>query len=264
MRNKIINTLLPIYRKIIPVSIREIKWEYLYKLTDILLKQKILKFLKWNYRDFEDGEQVYCFLKKHSLPFFPYDFIFKYKQNDVKIYADNDSGMKYVIYENKKMFFKAEWDNLKIKKYYTSILAEQDIESPHRYESIDFRVNTGDVVVDAGAAEGNFALSVVERAKRLYLFEADKDWIKALEKTFEPWKEKVVIINKYVSNTSGENSIRLDDYFAGDRIDFLKADVEGAELDLLAGMENMLLPPPPPIALNWRFVHITSRTTQKR
>ncbi|MDR0567342.1 MAG: methyltransferase, partial [Prevotellaceae bacterium] len=61
----------------------------------------------------------------------------------------------------------------------------------------------GDVVVDAGVAEGIFALSVVERAKELYLFEADKDWIAPLEATFAPFGNKANIVNCYVADIYG-------------------------------------------------------------
>jgi 16S rRNA A1518/A1519 N6-dimethyltransferase RsmA/KsgA/DIM1 with predicted DNA glycosylase/AP lyase activity len=40
----------------------------------------------------------------------------------------------------------------------------------------------------------------VSGVNRIYMFEYDKEWIAALETTFEPYKDKVEIINKYVSN----------------------------------------------------------------
>ena len=88
---------------------------------------------------------------------------------------DNEKGMCYVLYDSKRLYFKKGWSEERVQGYYNSLLIEQDAASPHRYESADFRVREGDVVVDAGVAEGIFALSVVERAKELYLFEADKD-----------------------------------------------------------------------------------------
>jgi hypothetical protein len=120
------------------------------------------------------------------------------------------------------------------------LLLEQDIDSPHRYEYSDFQVKNGDIVVDCGVAEGNFALSIVEKAQKIYLFECDPKWIESLEKTFSPWKEKVVIVNKYVSDTNDNSCVRLDDFFDGKIINFLKADIEGAELSLLAGAMKIL------------------------
>jgi hypothetical protein len=101
-------------------------------------------------------------------------------------------------------------------------------------------VSEGDVVVDAGVAEGNFALSVVEKVKKMYLFETDETWITTLEATFAPWKEKVVIVNKYVSDNDKENCITLDTFFGNEKIDFIKADIEGAEFQLLTGAKKIL------------------------
>jgi hypothetical protein len=106
---------------------------------------------------------------------------------------------------------------------------------------MDFRVRDGDVVVDAGAAEGIFALSVVERAKELYLFEADKAWLEPLSATFAPWKDKVIIVNSFVSyKYVGGGKITLDKFFEHKKVDFIKADIEGAEFQLLGGAEKIL------------------------
>lgn len=54
--------------------------------------------------------------------------------------------------------------------------------------------------------------------------------------TFAPWKEKVVIVNKYVSDINNEHSITLDDSLNGGELNFVKADIEGAEVKLLKGL----------------------------
>jgi 16S rRNA A1518/A1519 N6-dimethyltransferase RsmA/KsgA/DIM1 with predicted DNA glycosylase/AP lyase activity len=48
-------------------------------------------------------------------------------------------------------------------------------------------VAEGDVVVDAGAAEGNFALSVIDKASKVYIIEGDAGWCEALRQTFLPY-----------------------------------------------------------------------------
>jgi hypothetical protein len=97
------------------------------------------------------------------------------------------------------------------------------------------------VLFDVGAAEGNFALSVVEKASRIILFEADKEWVEPLKATFEPWKDKVEIVNKFVSNISDSENTTLDDHISGENAGtFLKIDVEGAESRLLNGCKRIL------------------------
>jgi hypothetical protein len=148
--------------------------------------------------------------------------------------------MCYVLHDGKRLYFPKTWDEERVKAYYNAISSEQDIDSPHRYETADFHVEEGDVIVDVGSAEGNFALDVVERAKKLYLFEVEPIWIEALEATFAPYKNKVVIVNKYVSDNNDENCVTLDNFFSNEKIDFIKADIEGAEPQLLAGAKNIL------------------------
>jgi hypothetical protein len=148
--------------------------------------------------------------------------------------------MKYVFHYGKKMYFPKTWNDDSICDYYNGLLIEQDINSPHRYETPDFCVKDGDVIADIGAAEGIWALTYAEKAAKIYLFECEAQWIKALEKTFEPWKEKVVMINKYISNVTDENKITLDEFLCGRSINFIKADIEGAEIQLLEGAKDVL------------------------
>ena len=117
---------------------------------------------------------------------------------------------------------------------------EQDLQSPHRYLEGDFDVQEGDIVIDAGVAEGNFALDIVDRAKKVYLVECEHMWIEALNKTFEPWADKVVIIEKMLGDTDDENHISIDSFVEEGHINFLKLDVEGAEIPALKGASGVL------------------------
>ena len=225
-------------KKIIPKIILEKRGKYL----NWLFKRKLLAYLKKDLvRGNDNGKRkVYTFLKSNSLSIFPYEFVKKYKPVNIQVYTDSDCEMKYVLHENKCLYFKQNWTENQIKEYYNSLLVEQDIDSPHRYEYENFKVNEDDIVIDVGAAEGIFSLSVVERAKKIYLFETDKSWVPVLKKTFEPWSNKVVIVNKYVSNVNTDNEVCLDDYFSDRAITFLKADIEGAEILLLQGAQKIL------------------------
>jgi hypothetical protein len=205
-------------------------------------KCQILKTLLKDKKKYELSEidKIVKYLKYNPLSIFPYNFIEKYKKNNINVFFDEKCSMHYVLQDNKKLYFRRDWDRLYIQEYFNGLLFEQDIDSPHRYEYDDFCVKHNDVVVDVGAAEGNFSLSIVEKVNKLFLFEVDKAWIDALKMTFMPWKEKVFIVNKYVSNNSNE-SVKLDDFFYNVDINFLKVDIEGAEMELIEGAENILL-----------------------
>jgi len=206
------------------------------------LKLKIIKYLSDTF-DYEENEkeEIINFLKNNPLPVFPYNFTKKYKFNNIAVYIDPLNEMKYIIQDNKRLYFKKKWDENRVKRCYRNLLIEQDIDSPHKYESEDFYVEKDDIVVDAGAAEGYFALSIIEKAKKIYLFEIDEEWIEALQATFDPWKEKVIIVNKYVSDNDDNGCITLNTIFENKKIDFIKADIEGAEMALLRGSQNILL-----------------------
>jgi len=181
------------------------------------------------------------YLKQHGLQVFPYRFTEKYKKEEVQVYDDKALQLKYVIFEGKKLYFKRKSSARGIKRNYSRLLAEQDEASPHRYLTLDFDIQENDILVDVGAAEGNLPLEVIEKVSKVYLFETDPRWIEALEATFAPWKDKVEIVNKFVSNTNDEKHVSLDAFFK-DRPapTFIKVDAEGAEADILTGATQLL------------------------
>lgn len=185
----------------------------------------------------DEIKMVINFLKKNPLKLFPYHFPGKYSPSSVKVYVDKERDLHYVLHEGKRMYFKRSWRPNDIRENYTNLLIEQDRNSPHRYLTENFTVGGNEVVADIGAAEGIFSLSVIETAKKIYLFETDKEWIEALQATFIPWNDKTEIINKFVSDKNDEGNISLDKFSACKNVlfDFIKIDVDGAELPLLNG-----------------------------
>ena len=181
------------------------------------------------------------YLKERPMTNFPYLELDKYNPGYIKVYRDKENGLRYVLLDNKRLYFKKKWNKYRIKKAFCGLLKEQDPDCPHCYENGSFKIEQGDVLVDVGAAEGNFALSVIEKVSKVILFESDERWIEALNATFEPWKEKVVIVPKFVGDVTNEGVTTLDDYFTEeDKISFLKIDVEGAEMALLNGTKRIL------------------------
>jgi len=184
--------------------------------------------------------EIVDYFENNKFSIFPYEFIKKYYTRYTDVFYDSSCKMCFVFHNSKKLYFPEGWGFEAASECYNRLLLEQDEESPHRYETKDFIVKEGDIIADIGAAEGIWALTYAEKAVKIYLFECEKSWIKALQKTFEPWKEKVIIVNKYVSNTNIGKKITIDEYFKNKQIDFIKADIEGAEIKLLEGGKEVL------------------------
>ena len=87
--------------------------------------------------------------------------------------------------------------------------------------------------------EGIFTLDVIGTVGKAYLFECDDGWIDALKLTFteEIAAGKVEIVRAFVGDydDSRQNIISLDTFFADKSLDYVKADIEGAEEKMLSG-----------------------------
>lgn len=138
-------------------------------------------------------------------------------------------------------------------------------------------VDNGDVVIDCGANLGYFSAAVANKAKHIYSFEPA---VQLCETYLEPLKKmhsNITIVKKGLAAESGERLFRfypnssgssclstgnmqiekemqmceenriscvsLDDYVEKEglkQVDFIKADIEGAERELLQGAEKTL------------------------
>lgn len=167
----------------------------------------------------------------------PYKWAETPKTFNIDVYHDSANNLPYVLMDDKRLYFPEDWTDAFIQSYYYGVqIREQNPLSPHRYLTDDFNISPDDIVVDLGVAEGNFGLDVVDKVKKIYLFEPEEMWMKPLKATFAPWKEKVEIVQKYVSDTVDENTTTIDDYFIGkDSPTFFKLDIEGFEREALLG-----------------------------
>lgn len=205
------------------------------------LRKRIPALLsKHPFADDEEAQQVAEFVRTHGVGIFPYSFTSKYKKEDIAVYTDDQNGLKYVLLEDKRLYFKRRWTADRIRRSFHDLTLEQDEASPHRYLTSTFNLSKTDVVADFGAAEGNFALAIVDKVSKIYLFECDPEWIEALQCTFAPWKDKVDIIPKFVSDTNDESHCSGDVFFRDREVTFLKIDVDGGERPLLKGFKQIL------------------------
>ncbi|MCR5251561.1 MAG: FkbM family methyltransferase [Lachnospiraceae bacterium] len=179
-------------------------------------------------------------LRIRGLVMYPYPYAKKYDQNAVRVMRDEE-GYPFVMHGGKRMYLQKGWSREKCQRYYNNLRIEQDKKCTHRYLTSPERFpGEEDVVADMGAAEGIFGLDVIERIKKIYLFEGDRDWSVPLRKTFMPWKDKVVIVEKYLSDRSREDHVSLDDFFPEEDVTYVKADIEGSEIKMLRGAERLL------------------------
>lgn len=124
----------------------------------------------------------------------------------------------------------------------TNLYREFFTDNPHRYlkpEDDGVDVPEGAIIADVGGAEGLFGMTFIDRIKKLYVFESEPHWISKLEKTFAPFKDKVVIVQGTVGDRPED--IRLDDYFADkEKPTVVKMDIEGYEPFALNGMTDLI------------------------
>lgn len=201
-------------------------------------KQSIL--IRYAKTEDEEIKNIIAYIKKNGLQVFNYDFSTEYSDIEAAPIFDEERRMFYVVHKGKRMYFSKSYDSVeKATEYYKYLLMEQDMESPHRYLTEAFCVDEGDVVVDAGVAEGNFSVEIIDKVQKLYLIEADDDWIEALKATFSDYMDKVIIIKAFISDYN-EGKFSTLDTLIKEPVNFIKMDIEGNEWDALRGAKELI------------------------
>jgi len=153
---------------------------------------------------------------------------------------------------------------------YQVISESTDVTQWHYYEIPETKVSINDVVVDCGAAEGLFSLIVAHRCAKVYAIEPLPQFIKALNLTFAKINNVEIIpcalscnsgiaymndndISSAISN-NGNVEVKIETidnlfYAKGIKIDYLKADLESYEMDMLRGALNSIRQSKPKIAI---------------
>ncbi len=207
-------------------------------------RQKLRNVIRNYYRRTNDEEikKITSFLIENEVQMIPYEFTKKYQAGDVTVYTDRASEYPYAIVDNNKVFFPKEFNSEEIRTRVALALMEQDNDSPHKYLSDTINIEPGDTAVLIGASDGIFCLSIIEKTKKVYLFEPDKKWSMPLKLTLGKYIDKVEIIDKYISDMDDDENITLDNFFKSKKesVNFIQADIEGSEKKLLFGGKNLL------------------------
>lgn len=110
------------------------------------------------------------------------------------------------------------------------------------FEKVD--VQPEDIVFDLGASPGDFAsVSIAKGAKLVYAFEPCPDGQSVLEAVSCLNENKISLQPYFVSDRTIDKYITLDDFVTRNQIqqvDFIKMDIEGAELQAIQGCSHVL------------------------
>jgi FkbM family methyltransferase len=157
------------------------------------------------------------------------------------------------------------------------------LEGPYGYTDglLDVTVKKGDVVIDAGAWIGDFSAYAVSKGATVYAFEPVKEIFQWLCQTqsLNCSNGEIHPVQKGLSSSEGEVNISINEGNSGsssivterrsdkmetisvttldkfvkenklERVDFIKADIEGAERDMLKGATHVLKTFAPKLAI---------------
>lgn len=208
----------------------------------MLVFQPFVQTLSDKYAATSDAE-IKSFLAIMEQQKNPYVYAYNpVKQDELReAFYDERKDLYYVFFEGKRLYLA---NNYKFKKnngrkYVSNLWQEQDPNSPHLYEENEVTVEEGDVLVDAGVCEGNFSLHNIDKVSKVYLVECDLDWMEALKATFEPYKDKVVFCNKFLSDCDTDTAVTLNSLI-NEPVNFIKMDIEGEEVNALKGADRVI------------------------
>jgi hypothetical protein len=187
------------------------------------------------------------------------DIIFPYKQinkiENVQSGYDDSLKLSYIIHNGKKLYFPLSLSIKNAESTYKNFIENENItgivgvcggyreKHPHQYQSDTFFIQEGDVFCDIGCAEALLALDVIDKVKSVYLVESDPMWLDALKATFKPYKDKVTIIDKLISDVDTETTITLSSLLKNEKESpvFIKMDIEGYETSVIEASKEFLL-----------------------
>jgi len=187
------------------------------------------------------------YLKGHGWCHFPYEQV--KKASNIISGIDGENHFPYVMHRDKRLYFPSSYSIDRCIALYEGYISEECLlggdyreKAPHQYQTDSFKIEDGEVLVDVGCAEALLSLDTIEKVSKVYLLEADPNWIPALQLTFRDYLNKVSIVNKFVSDNDTETTITLKTLLKDEQTSklFIKMDIEGAEVSVLRGSFDFL------------------------
>ena len=190
------------------------------------------------------------------------------KQHIQHIQLNNEYEVSFKTFSDKLFWPK----NFSINRLDQVVAETFDVNDWHFYQKEQTPIEKGEVLLDIGTAEGLFPLTVVDTCSHIYMVEPSTTFHKCLNKTFSNHLDKVTIFNTAIGNEDGtitfnEDSLdgmiaevkndaqlmsinKIDTLFKnGEKITYLKADIEGFESEMLKGAEQTIKRNKPKIAI---------------
>ncbi len=192
-----------------------------------------------------------------------------YKLPKIKYIELNESWCSFAV--NKFTFYvkKGLFQSGELEYIWAEVFTSYK-RNPHAYVNERIRINEGDVVIDAGACEGFFGSFALEHgAQQVIMFEPVPELVEGLKRTFmEEEKANRVKVIQFglldslteivLTNTEQQIccattvkgvsdkkllAVSLDEYATQnkvEKIDFIKMDIEGVEIEAVRGMVNVI------------------------
>lgn len=131
------------------------------------------------------------------------------------------------------------------KKYFFGRYERENDKYENLYTHLD-----DEVWINCGANIGDNVFLYFDnglKAKRIYAFEGDSSTYEILTRNIAMliprYRDKVITINEYISEETGFEK------YINEKVTFLNADIEGAELDMLYAVRNILIKDRPVLAI---------------
>jgi FkbM family methyltransferase len=234
---------------------------FILKLYNLMRRIKILFF--------------WLFVNKNNVSFTELiQFLFKPKINSI--------AKRYIKNIEKKVHFEITFNNFDNKLFWPinfsvdrldQVICESfDEKDWHFYQKKHTEIEDGEIILDIGTAEGLLPISVIDKCEHIYMVEPSKLFCSCLEQTFLKFQNKTSIFNVAVGNEDGvinfdENSLdgmisnsftentqkininKIDTLLRDKKITYLKADIEGFEIEMLKGAASIIKQNKPKIAI---------------